>query len=352
MIKNKFGQIRPNLIGSMNNNKKANSLISIFMKNNKKLPLISINSENNNENNKLKDFKESKESNINNNIDKKSNIILKQKSLNQNYVKSKFSSPNVFNKKKSDNIFKDRNYNNIFLLKNNFIKNLPQLKKEEISNSQKEYLFSNNSNYHDLNFDSDIYQFSSVIPTSTTKKDEFEISEEDKMFDQFTLKKKKKIKKIKIKPKHKIKKKKKLNFYNSYEAPLNKVYKKIPQIINKIELTKKLKNSFSLLKYQNLLLDVGSKTLGFNSRAKLTNEFTNLRNISNKKYELLRKSVRDIENKEKEIIDRVNKQQDRFKKNMRENNYYCMTIGMNFHSIPSLKFHRTLPSFKCKKKGM
>ena len=116
MIKNKFGQIRPNLIGSMNNNKKANSLISIFMKNNKKLPLISINSENNNENNKLKDFKESKESNINNNIDKKSNIILKQKSLNQNYVKSKFSSPNVFNKKKSDNIFKDRNYNNIFLL--------------------------------------------------------------------------------------------------------------------------------------------------------------------------------------------------------------------------------------------
>ena len=74
MIKNKFGQIRPNLIGSMNNNKKANSLISIFMKNNKKLSLISINSENNNENNKLKDFKESKENNINNNIDKKSKV--------------------------------------------------------------------------------------------------------------------------------------------------------------------------------------------------------------------------------------------------------------------------------------
>ena len=346
MIKKKYSQFNPNLFGAKINSLKTNSVISIFTKNKKKLPLISINSENSDENCKLK---ESKEKTINNYEEKKSNIILKKKSLNQNFLKNKLSSPNVFQKKKSDILFKDRNYNNIFPLKNNFIKNLPQLKQEKTDNNNKEHLLLSNSNYYDVNYDGDIYQFSSVMPTSTTKKDEFEISEEDKMFDQFSLKKKKKIKKVKIKTKHKIKlKKKKMNLFNSYEAPLNKVYKKITQIMNKIELTKKLKNLYSLLKYQNLLFDIGSKTLDWNSKAKLNNQFNNLRNISDKKYELLEKSIRDIENKEKEIIDRVNKQQDQYKKNMRENNYYCMTIGMNFHNIERLKFYRTLTKFKHK----
>ena len=189
-----------------------------------------------------------------------------------------------------------------------------------------------------------------MIPTKTIKNDDFEISEEDKMFDQFLLKKKKNIKKVKIKLRHKLKSnKKKLNFFNSYEAPLKKVYKSIPQIMNKIELTKKLKNSFSLLKYQNLLFDIGSKNLDWNSKEKLNNIFSNLRNATNKEYELLRKSVRDIEKQEKKIIDNVNRQQDFFKKNMRENNYYCMTIGMNFRSIPNIKFHRTIPKFNHKK---
>ena len=337
MIKKKYSQIKSNLIRTKNNSLKANSLISIFLKNKKQLPLIPINKENNN-----------------NNKDKRSSIILKQKSLNQNSIKNKLSSPNVFQKRKTDISSRDKIYNNIFPLKNNFIKNIPLFKKEkeEINNKKENLnLLSTNSNYYDLNFDSDIYQFSSVMPT-TTKKDEFEISEEDKMFDQFSLEKKKKIKKIKLRTKKLKIKKKKIKLFNSFEAPLKKVYKKIPQIINKIESTKKLKNSFSLLKYQNLLFDIGSKTLDINSKAKLNKEFNNLRNITNKKYELLRKSVRDLENQEKEIIERVNKQQDLYKKNMRENNYYCMTIGMNFHSIPSLQFHRTLPSFKCKKKGM
>jgi len=316
------------------------------MKNKKQLPLIPINIENNKDNYELKESKE----NTNNNNDKRYNMILKQKSLNQNFIKNKLSSPNVFQKRKTDISFKNKN--NIFPLKNNFIKNIPLFKKEEIITNKKEHLLSNNSNNYDMNLDSDIYQFSSVIPTITTKKDEFEISEEDKMFDQFSLEKKKKIKKIKIKSKPKIKiKKKKIKLFNSFEAPLKKVYKKIPQIIKKIESTKKLKNSFSLLKYQNLLFDIGSKTLDWNLKAKLNKGFNNLRNINNKKYELLRQSVRDIENQEKEIIDRVNKQQDLYKKNMKENNYYCMTIGMNFYNLQSLKFHRTLTTFKYKQNG-
>ena len=58
--------------------------------------------------------------------------------------------------------------------------------------------------------------------------------------------------------------------------------------------------------------------------------------------------MRDIEKKEKEIIDNVNKQQDNFKKNLREKNYYCMTIGMNFHGMPNLKFHQTIAKLKYK----
>ena len=229
MIKKKYSQIKSNLIRTKNNSLKANSLISIFLKNKKQLPLIPINTENNKENN-------------NNNKDKRSRIILKQKSLNQNTIKNKLSSPNVFQKRKTDISSRDKIYNNIFPLKNNFIKNIPLFKKEkeEINNKKENLnLLSTNSNYYDLNFDSDIYQFSSVMPT-TTKKDEFEISEEDKMFDQFSLEKKKKIKKIKLRTKKLKIKKKKIKLFNSFEAPLKKVYKKIPQIINKIESTKKL----------------------------------------------------------------------------------------------------------------
>ena len=221
-----------------------------------------------------------------------------------------------------------------------------------ILNNKSEEIFTNSSNYNDMNYETEIYQKPNFMPKIAKKKDEFEISEEDKMFDQFLSKKKKNIKKAKTKFKIKLKsKKKKLNVYNSYEAPLNKVYKKIPKILNKIELTKKLKNSFSLLKYQNLLLEV-SKNLDWDSKNKLTNEFTNLRNITNKKYELLRNSVKVIENKEKKIIENINRQQDYFKKNMRENNYYCMTLGMNFLGLPNLKFHRTATKLKYKQKGI
>ena len=62
MIKKKYSQIKSNLIRTKNNSLKANSLISIFLKNKKQLPLIPINTENNKENN-------------NNNKDKRSSII-------------------------------------------------------------------------------------------------------------------------------------------------------------------------------------------------------------------------------------------------------------------------------------
>ena len=321
MIKKKISQIK---LEQKSKSLKANSLISIFLKNKKTNPSISIDSKNS-EQLKL----------IPNKTDNKSSkIILRQKTLleqaktNPNFYTNKTSNYNIIQNNKSYNLFKQYPL-------------LKKIQKENqiLNNKNKDY-FTNSTNY---NYESEI---------KVNKKDEFEISEEDKMFDQFLSKKKKQIKKVKIKGKYKIKKKKKLNNYNSYEAPLNKVYNKIPQIMNKIELTKKLKNSFSLIKYQNLLFDVGSKTLDWDSKVKLNNEFKHLRNITNKEYELLRKSVKEIEKKEKRIIDNINRQQDYYKKHMRENNYYCMTIGMNFHGISNLKFHKTVTKFKYKQKGI
>ena len=357
MIKKKFYQMNSDFIVKKSKSMKGNTLMNSIVQNKKKIPSILINSKNSEIFN-LKELNESNETKENNTDYKNTNLILKQKSLalsktNKNFFKNKILSQNEIQKKQSYNNLLKYKSNNYFPIKNNFIKNIPSLSqfKRDILLNNKENNLTNSSNYYDFNFDSDIYQKSSIIPTITTKHYDFEISEEDKMFDQYLLKRKKTKKKIKIKLRHKIKSdKKKLNFFNSYEAPLKKVYKKIPQIMNKIELTKKLKNSFSLLKYQNLLFDIGSKNLDWDSKAKLNNEFTNLRNRTNKEYELLRKSVRDIEKKEKKIIDNINRQQNHFKKNMKENNYYCMTIGMNFHSIPNIKFHRTVTKFKCKNK--
>ena len=335
MIKKKISE--QNNIGHKSQSLKTNSMLSIFMKNKQTSPSISISSKNS-EIFKINQTKTDY---------KNSQIILRQKSLldpsktNPNFFTNKLKNPIVFQKKQSYNLYNSNPLFNKFK-KGNFIMNI---KNDDI--------FTNSSNYNDRNYETEVFQKSRYnIPKIIKKKDEFEISEEDKMFDQFLLKKKKSPKKSKTKAKIKLKrKKKKLNFFSSYEAPLNKVYKRMPFILNKIELTKKLKNSFSLLKYQNLLLDV-SKNLDWDSRVKLTNKFTNLRNKISKEYELLRKSVRDIENKEKKIIEKVNRQQDNFKKNMRENNYYCMTIGMNFHGIHSLKFHRTATKLRYKQMGI
>ena len=329
MIRNKI----LNNLGQKSKTFRTNSTNSIFAKTKKNTQSISIKSKNS------EIFKLN--TNTNKTDYKNTNIILRQKSpiepakTNPNFITNKTSNSNIVQKKQSYNIF--NNYPNLNRL----------IKDNNILSYKKEDFFTNNSNYNERNYETELYQRSNILPLLTKRKNEFEISEEDKIFDQFLLKKKKQIKKAKHKTKSKIKSKKK-KLYNSYEAPLYKVYKKIPQIINKIEHTKKLKNSFSLLKYQNLLFDVGSSILDWDSRAKLNNEFNHLRKITNKRYDLLRNTVRDLEKKEKEIIDNVNKQQDNLKKNLREKNYYCMTIGMNFHGMPNLKFHQTIAKLKYK----
>ena len=352
MIKKKFSQMQLSNIPYKSNKNffKKDSLISI-LKNDKKTPSISIDSKNSalfnlNQNDKID------KNDTNKSIP--SNLIQKQKSLtlskiNNNYFPNKTSNSSIFLKKLSHNI----------------IPKILSSKKIPLSIPLKKYyntfksgeIFTDISNNNDMNNETEFYISPSLMKYK--RKNDFEISEEDKMFDEY-LKLKKKSKnfkepkkvKIKIKTKKKLNPKINKNYYTSNKAPLNKVYKKMLKILDKIESTKKLKNYFSLIKYQNLLLNVGSKSLDLNSKVRLDREFTNLRNSTNKQYELLRHSVRDIEKAEKAIIDNVNKQQDNYKKNMKKNNYHCMTIGMNFHGISNLKFHKTITKLKYKNKGI
>lgn len=148
---------------------------------------------------------------------------------------------------------------------------------------------------------------------------DFDVSEEDRMFNQFLDEKPKqiKLKKEKEKEKKKIKiklKKKKLKPAFSYHSELNKIYKRIPEVMDQIESTKKLKESMSLCKYQNLLLEVGTKNLNKEIRDKLNDKFISLRKFTEKPYALFRQSLDKIENKEKEIIESINTKQDFYKK--------------------------------------
>ena len=95
----------------------------------------------------------------------------------------------------------------------------------------------------------------------------------------------------------------------------------------------------SLNRYQNLLLDVGSKNLPRETRDKLNDKFVSLRKSIDKAYVLFRDSLDKIEDEEKDIIDSINTQQDFYKKKMMENKYYtlAMSINLDDKTLPNLK---------------
>lgn len=143
----------------------------------------------------------------------------------------------------------------------------------------------------------------------------------------------------------------------TYEHSLFKVYKKIPVTLNKIENIKKMKNSFDLLDYQNLLLKVGSKTLPKESRLNLNEKFITIRKKSEKKYGLFKESLKDIERKEERIITMINKQNKIYNKTMspwvKESKGGFSLNNPNY--LPEIRFVKTpnymLSPFKGKRKN-
>ena len=268
--------------------------------------------------------------------------FLKQKSVSSN--KHKQFTENNFKKKNSissnnnfDSINTSKNSNNritIFNLKKN--QSNSKLVDTNKFPSQKK-----NNLYAPVIINLPLSNFAKYTPS-------FEISEEDRMFNQFKKEKKSKSKKKspKIKSKEKQKSIKKKVIPARFIA-LHKVYKKIPKIIHEIENLKKLKYTMSLRKYQKLLLKTGSKTLTKESRDKLTDKFKVIRKTTEKNYDLFKKSLRTIEIQEKKIIDKINKQQAFFTKTISQQQLPMYSTISNFNFLPKIKFYRT-PKSKLK----
>ena len=332
--------------------RKSNNSIRFSMNSQRKLPTILINQPNN----KL-DFTTKQ-----NKFHPKS--LYKLKTLNVSKTQhtpfeKRLPSSNFNLRKNSFQIFnlknKMNNLNNLDTLNNSFMEK--NSKKRLSRNYTNEVILSNpklsSNNY---NSDYNINQINPIYTKPFKNPNDFDVSEEDRIFNQYKKKKneKSKTKKVKAKVKIKLKKKKLKNFY-SYDAALGKVYKKIPKIINKIEDTKKLKGGMSLLKYQNLLMDVGTKNLNREDKQKLNNKFRTLRIFSDKSYNLLRDTLESIEKDEKKIIDSINTQQNYYKRKMRENNFFTISSSKHFGfiNLPNLKFHKIgqskkKPKFKFK----
>ena len=165
------------------------------------------------------------------------------------------------------------------------------------------------------------------------EKSPFEVEEEDKMF-KGTIQKKKMKKK---------KKQKKIKIYYSKDAPLNRVYKKIPYVISQLDKIKKLKNDMSLIKYQKTLLDLGNKIFDREINNKLNQKFIEIRKATEKKYDYLEKEIDLIEDREKTIIRQINTQQNFFKRIMINNNKSNLIYGVSnkIDFFPNIKFHHT-----------
>ena len=315
------------------NNSKKNSRIGYFLHNQKKLPTIVINSKNS----ELTEF--GKVSNY-------SKSFYKQRSLNL----SETQNIPCMNKNPSSNLNLRKKASNLLNIKNQFNNNnnLDTLNSSIIEKSSKKSINNYNIFQSEDNYLNQALKFNigmNINPLSTLKlknPNDFDVSEEDKIFNLYKSKNNEKSK-IKKGKKKKIKlKKKKIKTFSSYNAALVKVYKKMPKIISNIEYTKKLKGAMSLYKYQNLLMDVGAKNLNRETRDKLNNKFINLRNFSEKTYNLIKESLDSIETKEKEIIESINTQQNYYKRKMKENKYYTITSSRNsgLISLPNLKFHK------------
>ena len=267
-----------------------------------------------------------------------SNYNIRKKSTNQLKIHEELNKFNSLYNTNTNNTNNNYDSVNINLMRNN---SKHSTKKFDTVKNGDFYRNNPNLNY---NIGKSLNQISMI---KIKKPDDFEVSEEDRMFNQYKIKKSRNdvIKKSKTKVKIKLKKKK-FNNLKSYDAALGKVYKKIPKILNKIENTKKLKGSMSLLKYQNLLLDVGSKNLNRETRQKLNNKFVSLRKFSDKVYDLFKESLEKIEKKEEKIIESINKQQNYYKRKMREKKYETISMFKSppFFSLPNLQFHKIMNS--------
>lgn len=284
--------------------------------------------------------------NINNYISPKGNLTR----LYRN-PQNKESFLNLF-KKKQTNIIKRPDFFSMGLKNNKINKTSKSL----------QFLSSNTSNNHDrknieiltpLKLNNKIeydYRDSKIFEKTKEKKylDIFEISENDKIFNELQRFTKAKLQKSNQNKKNVEIKKKQNKSYNtryntntSKNQTLNKIYKTNKEIMKKLEKSKKLKDSLSLQKYQKLLLKVGSKNLDIPTKIKLEKTFLSLRKSPKRKMNIL-ESLVTFENLEKKIINSINSKQFLYQKKIKEINSLSSSRPAfgGLKTLPKIKFHQ------------
>ena len=166
----------------------------------------------------------------------------------------------------------------------------------------------------------------------------FEVQDEDRIFSELQPKKiKKKKKKVKI------------NYITNNDKILRKIYKSPPKFEMKLSRIKRQKSTLPLDEYQNILLTTLSGHISRESTIKLGKTFTNLRLSCNKRYETNYNYVKEIEDKEEKIYNRINYREEMFyriiEKNKTEDKRKKVFVNLNsIKLLPKIKFEKVIKS--------
>ena len=186
-----------------------------------------------------------------------------------------------------------------------------------------------------------------------TEEDPLQIPKEDEIFNELA-KRKKTIRLTKIKfhiieqKKKVIKKKKKIKGKNFKEKLLNRIYEKNPVANKKMLKVKKSKEKINLNNYQNLLLKTAEPILSKDSFLHLDKIFNRLRTDNNETYEYNYPYIKDLENKEKDIIQNINEISNNYNKFL--NKYKTLNEVYTYKNIqlPKINFRRIINKEKYK----
>lgn len=143
---------------------------------------------------------------------------------------------------------------------------------------------------------------------------DFEISEEDKIFDELNWNINKKVFSLPI---VKISKSNARNTSGSdkkgakslslmNKTKLDKMYKFDPAMTQSLFQVKRKKNVLDLFQYQTNLLDSIENSISKSNSKKLRKKFVKIRKLCLSKYDLIYPHLEEIEKKEREVIKKVN----------------------------------------------
>ena len=187
--------------------------------------------------------------------------------------------------------------------------------------------------------------------------DPLEVPPEDEIFNHHLLKpKEEKIKKEKEQSNSKDKRnnsnKQKTPYQTLSEKILGKIYNNNPVIDKKVFYLKKKKAKFSLGNYQKLLLRTCEPGLSKDSIKKLNGAFNKLRNSCRQKFDNDYRFIKDIEDEEEKIINRINVSGNIYMNLMSKSidfNKTHSSFRNNELTLPKIKFRKVMNKKKYQK---